>query len=426
MKEKICIVGLGYVGLPLAIKLSNTGLDVIGYDLSEKRVTELMKGTDSTGEIEDTILSAALKKGLKITSSEKDIVKADYVIITVPTPITSSKHPDLTHIKSASATVGKNLKKGAVVVYESTVYPGLTEDICVPILSKNSKKKYLVDFFVGYSPERINPGDKIHTINKVVKIVAGCDKKTTKKLIKLYSRITEVYEAKDIKTAEAAKVIENIQRDLNIALMNELSEIFERIGLDTHEVLEAASTKWNFHKYSPGLVGGHCIPIDPYYLVHKARKIGYKPQVILAGRSINDYMPYRIAKQVLKSLKTAKKPKILVIGLTYKENVKDLRTTKTKDLIKYLKKQGTDVIGYDPLIERETAEKYFKIRCIQKLSVEKGFDAVILAVPHTKVMAEITIKSLTQLLKQDAVVYDVKGILDREKILTKGIRYFRL
>ena len=343
--EIVCIVGLGYVGLPLA-KAFSRHLKVIGYDVDEEKVKEL------NGENKD--------ENLRFTMDESKIGEADFVLIAVPTPVTKFKEPDLSFVKSAAKTVGKNLKKGAIVVLESTVYPGVTEEVVKPILEEASGLKCGADFKIGYSSERINPGDDEHTLNKITKVVAGMDEETTEILAELYGLITTVYRAKDIRTAEAAKVIENIQRDLNIALMNELAIIFHKMGLDTKAVLEAASTKWNFHRYSPGLVGGHCIPVDPYYLVYKAKELGYHPQVILAGRAINDYMPKHVAEMAIKGLnevgKVIKGSKVLIMGLTYKENVPDTRESPVREMVKELKEFGIEVYGCDPLLSREKLE----------------------------------------------------------------------
>lgn len=309
-KAVVCVVGLGYVGLPLA-KAFSKHLSVIGYDIDEEKVRKL--NNDNSEE------------NLEFTTNFSKIKEADFVIIAVPTPVTKSKEPDLYSVKSVAEIVGKHLKQGVIVVLESTVYPGVTEEIVKPILERESGMRCEMDFKIGYSPERINPGDEEHDLTKITKVVAGMDKETTDILAELYGLITKVYKAKDIKTAEAAKVIENIQRDLNIALMNELAIIFHKMSLDTKAVLDAAATKWNFHRYSPGLVGGHCIPVDPYYLVYKAKELGYHPQVILAGRAINDYMPKHVAEMAVKGLnevgKVIKGSKVLILGLTYKENV---------------------------------------------------------------------------------------------------------
>ena len=348
MKTKtVCVVGLGYVGLPLA-KAFSKHLKVTGYDIDEEKIKNLNSNNN--------------EDNLEFTAKPSKIRQADFVLICVPTPVTKSKEPDLKYVKSATEIVGKNLKKGAVVVLESTVYPGVTEEIVKPIMEEKSGMKCGADFKIGYSPERINPGDEAHTLDKITKVVAGMDEKTTEILADLYGLITNVYKAKDIKTAEAAKVIENIQRDLNIALMNELAIIFHKMGLDTKAVLEAASTKWNFHRYSPGLVGGHCIPVDPYYLVYKAKELGYHPQVILAGRAINDYMPKHVAEMAIKSLnevgKVIKGSKVLIMGLTYKENVPDTRESPVREMVKELKEFGVNVYGYDPLLSKEEIEAF--------------------------------------------------------------------
>ena len=335
----VWIVGLGYVGLPLA-KAFSRHFRVTGYDVDEEKVKEL------NGENEE--------ENLRFTMDESKIREADFVLIAVPTPVTKSKEPDLSFVKSATKTVGKNLKKGAIVVLESTVYPGVTEEIVKPILEEESGMKCGIDFKMGYSPERINPGDEEHALNKITKVVAGMDEETAEIVTELYKNIaSDVFRAKDIRTAEAAKVIENIQRDLNIALMNELSLIFDRMGLDTKAVLEAAGTKWNFHRYEPGLVGGHCIPVDPYYLVYKATELGYHPQVILAGRAINDSMPKHVALTAIKGLnevgKVIKGSKVLIMGLTYKENVPDTRESPMREMVRELKEFGVDIYGFDPL-----------------------------------------------------------------------------
>ena len=346
-KTTVCVVGLGYVGLPLAEAFSKKHLRVIGYDVNVDKIKKLSQHNECN---------------IKFTSDPVMIREADFMIICVPTPVAKSKEPDLSYVKSAAELVGKNLKKGAVVVLESTVYPGVMEEIVKPILEEKSGMKCGADFKIGYSPERINPGDKEHTIDKLTKIVAGMDEETTEILAELYGLITNVYKAKDIKTAEAAKVIENIQRDLNIALMNELAMIFYKMGLDTKAVLEAASTKWNFHHYSPGLVGGHCIPVDPYYLVYKAKELGYHPQVILAGRAINDYMPKHVAEMAIKGLneagKVIKGSKVLIMGLTYKENVPDTRESPVREMVKELREFGVNVYGYDPLLSKEEIEAF--------------------------------------------------------------------
>jgi len=346
IKERVIgIVGLGYVGYPLLTEFIKH-YTVVGFDINKKKVEKY----------------SAVHKGVEITSDPSSIRKADVVIIAVPTPITRTKQPDLFFVESAAKLVGQNLKRGAIVVLESTVYPGVTEDVMGPLLEKESGMVLGKDFKVGYSPERVNPGDTEHTIDKITKIVSGMDKETTDVLAEVYGFITTVYRAEDIKTAEAAKVIENIQRDLNIALMNELSIIFHRLGLNTKAVLNAASTKWNFNRYYPGLVGGHCIPVDPYYLVFKTKETGYHPQVILAGRAVNDSMPKHVADLTIKALNEAgsviKGSKILIMGLTFKENVDDTRETPTIEIIKELREFKCDVYGYDPLLSKEEIQSF--------------------------------------------------------------------
>ncbi len=349
MKNKtVCVTGLGYVGLPLAEAFLKH-LKTIGFDIDEAKIRTLHDENNNEDNIEFTADPARIKQ-------------ADFILICVPTPVTKSKEPDLSYVKSAAEIIGKNLKRGAIVVLESTVYPGVTEEVVAPILEKESRLRCGTDFKIGYSPERINPGDEAHALDKITKIVAGMDDKTTETLAELYGLITNVYKAKDIKTAEAAKVIENIQRDLNIALMNELAIIFHKMGLDTTAVLEAAGTKWNFHPYMPGLVGGHCIPVDPYYLVYKAKELGYHPQVILAGRAINDFMPTHVAEMAIRGLnevgKVIKGSKVLIMGLTYKENVPDTRESPVREMVKELKEFGVDVYGHDPTLSRKEIESF--------------------------------------------------------------------
>ena len=344
MKNKtVCIIGLGYVGLPLA-KAFSKHLKVIGFDIDEAKINFFAQQKPLQTFLEKSFTKNAGEKyedNIEFTTDPSKIKQADFVLICVPTPVTKSKEPDLSFVTSATEIVGKNLKKGAIVVLESTVYPGVTEEVVTPILENESKMKCGIDFKIGYSPERINPGDEAHALDKITKIVAGRDEETTETLAELYGLITNVYKAKDIKTAEAAKVIENIQRDLNIALMNELTIIFHKMHLDTKSVLEAAATKWIFQPYKPGLVGGHCIPVDPYYLVYKAKELGYHPQVILAGRAINDYMPKHVAEMAIKGLnevgKVIKGSKVLIMGLTYKENVADTRESPVREMVKELK-----------------------------------------------------------------------------------------
>ena len=397
----ICIVGLGYVGLPLA-EVFSKHFRLIGFDINQKKIKELENKNYN----------------FELTSNHKNIKLGDYVIIAVPTPITKSKEPDLFYVQSASKIVGKNLKKGAIVVLESTVYPGVTEEIVGPILEKESGMKLGIDFKIGYSPERVNPGDKVHTIDKITKIVSGMDKETVDKLAELYGKITTVHKAKDIKTAEAAKVIENVQRDLNIALMNELSIIFHKMGLNTKAVLEAAYTKWNFNRYEPGLVGGHCIPVDPYYLVYKAKELGYHPQVILSGRSVNDFMSRHVVDITIRTLNETGKvisgSKVLIMGLTFKENVADIRETPVKEIIKLLKEFKCEIYGYDPLLSKEEM-KNFDLKAINDLYKIK-VDCIIITVVHDE-FKKIKFDELKKMMHDRPIIIDVRGMfrLDAEK-----------
>ena len=412
MKDKtVCIVGLGYVGLPLA-KAFSKHLKVIGYDMDKEKIEKL-----NIDNNEDNT---------EFTSDPSKIKEADFVLICVPTPVTKSKEPDLRYVKSAAEVVGRNLKNGAIVVLESTVYPGVTDEIVKTILEKESKMRCGIDFYLGYSPERINPGDDAHALNRITKIVAGMDDETTKILVELYGLITTVYKAKDIRTAEAAKVIENIQRDLNIALMNELAIIFHKMVLDTKSVLEAASTKWNFHPYKPGLVGGHCIPVDSYYLVYKAKELGYHPQVILAGRAINDYMPKHVAEMAIKGLnevgKVIKGSKVLIMGLTYKENVPDTRESPVREMVKELKEFGVDVYGYDPLLN-EGEIKGFGIKALNELNVK--VDCVIATVAHDT-FGKIQLEDVKKFMNGKPVIVDVRGVFDEEEAERIGFLYTTL
>jgi len=409
--KKVCVVGLGYVGLPLAQAFSRH-LNVIGFDIDAEKLKNLTEDINN--------------ENLLFTSDPTRIQEADFVLICVPTPVTKSKEPDLSYVKSAAEIVGKNLKKGATVVLESTVYPGVTEEVVVPILEKESGLKCGIDFSVGYSPERINPGDAAHDLDRITKIVAGMNNETTERLAELYSLITTIYKAKDIRTAEAAKVIENIQRDLNIALMNELAIIFQKLGLDTKSVLEAAGTKWNFHPYRPGLVGGHCIPVDPYYLVYKAKELGYHPQVILAGRAINDYMAKHVAEMAIKGLnevgKVIKGSKVLIMGLTYKENVPDTRESPVREMVKELQEFGVEVYGYDPLLTNDEIEA-FGVTAQDNLN--KKMDGVIVAVAHDAFIS-MNVDDLAKMMNDRPVMIDVRGVFDLEAARKKGIYYVRL
>lgn len=413
LKNKIvCVVGLGYVGLPLAQAFSKH-LKTIGFEINQAKVNQ--------------INNSNLNGNLICTSDPSSIKDADFVLICVPTPVTKSKDPDLSYVISAAEIVGQNLKRGAIVVLESTVYPGVTEEIVAPILERESGLRCGVDFKIGYSPERINPGDEEHSLDKITKIVAGMDDETTRALSALYGLITTVYIAKDICTAEAAKVIENIQRDINIALMNELAIIFRKMGLETKAVLEAAGTKWNFHRYSPGLVGGHCIPVDPYYLVYKAKELGYHPQVILAGRAINDYMPKYVAEMAIKGLNNAGKvirgSKILIMGLTYKEDVPDIRESPVRDIVKELQEFGADVYGYDPLLTSEEIEQ-FGVKFTNTLDNIK-MDCVIMTVAH-KSFRKMKLDDLMKIMNNNPVLIDVRGVFSEEAAIKNAIYYERL
>lgn len=406
----VAVVGLGYVGLPLALAFGRTQLPTYGFDINKKRVEDLWQGMDTTNEITSQEIGSS---ELIFTSEECDIKKSNFIIVAVPTPVTSDNLPDLKILEAASRLVGRNMTKGAIVVFESTVYPGVTEEVCLPLLEQESGLVCGQDFFIGYSPERINPGDKEHTLERIVKVVAGMDTATTKKVAAVYGAVCTagVFTATSIKVAEAAKVIENTQRDLNIALINELSLIFHRLNINTNEVLEAAGTKWNFLKFTPGLVGGHCIGVDPYYLVYKARQVGYEPQIIAAGRKVNDGMSQFIATQMLEGLAEAGKKigdaTILVMGLTFKENVKDIRNSKIFDTIRFLQAKGAVVIGYDPLLTKEEIEEELTLPVATDLT--GSYNGVILATPHQLFLNSLP--ELEKLSKQGKLVLvDVKGI----------------
>ncbi len=381
--NKICVVGLGYVGLPLAVEFAKKGEKIIGYDKDEGRVEALKKGYDYTNEIRSEDLE---NYSIDYTSNPKEISKSNFIIIAMPTPITEAKIPDLSYVENASMVVGKYMKKNSIVVYESTVYPGVTEDVCKPVLENVSGMKCGLDFKIGYSPERVNPGDKEHTIDKIVKVIAGMDKESLDVIDSVYSKITKTYRSGSIKEAEAAKVIENIQRDLNIALMNELAIIFDKMNINVENVLDAASTKWNFHKYHPGLVGGHCISVDPYYLTFKAEELGYHPQVILAGRRINDDMHKFYADKVIHKLVEndikLKGANVLVMGLTFKPNVKDCRNSRVRNLIEELKTYGINVFAHDPLLSDETVEREFGVKNYVFNDIMYRVDFTVLAVKH--------------------------------------------
>jgi UDP-N-acetyl-D-galactosamine dehydrogenase len=416
----VAVVGLGYVGLPLAVSFAKH-LKVVGFDINAKRVEELQQGTDRTGE---TFGGDLKSPNISFTTDPKALRACRYILVAVPTPVDKANVPDLESVISASRIVGENLSKGSLVIFESTVYPGVTEEVCLPVLEEKSGLR-LGDFKIGYSPERINPGDHEHTVDKIVKIVSGCDAETLEEVGALYSLVAKsVYHAPNIATAEAAKVIENIQRDLNIALMNELSLIFSRLGLNTDEVLAAAGTKWNFHKYHPGLVGGHCIGVDPYYLTHRAQERGYHPQVILAGRQINDSMPIRVGEMVIKGLSQVGKPvkgaTVLVLGLTFKENVPDIRNSKIHDTIRYLQDFGVRLIGCEPLLSPDTVRKHLGI---ENVSFDKvpSCDCIVIANKHNAFRA-LTLDQLKAKMNPPVLI-DLKNLFDRKAAQTAGFYY---
>lgn len=428
-KAKIAIIGLGYVGLPLAAAFGHK-VDVIGFDIDERKMAQLRDGFDATGELSAEQLSATQ---IDYTTYQARLQDARFHIVTVPTPIDDNNKPDLKPIESASRMIGANLAKGSIVVYESTVYPGVTEEIAVPILEAVSGLKCGVDFKVGYSPERINPGDKVHTVDKIIKVVSGQDAETLDTVAKVYELVVSVgvHRAASIKVAEAAKVIENTQRDLNIALMNELALIFGKLGISTREVLAAAGTKWNFLPFTPGLVGGHCIGVDPYYLTYKAEAIGYNPQVILAGRRINDGMGKHVAEQTVKKLIMQDKPvkgaRVLVLGLTFKENCPDVRNTKVVDIVAELEEYGVDVLIHDPMADAEVTKHEYGLDLID-LEGLAPVDGVVWAVAHSA-FAEITPNKLKALCCNGngcGVVMDVKGMLDKNEVEGTGLGYWSL
>jgi len=423
-KQVVCVVGLGYVGLPLAVAFGRTKHPTYGYDIALDKVNALKNNQDLNRELTEEEL-----KGTQVHySHDPDVIDlANIIIAAVPTPIDDENKPDLTPVESASRLIGKHMKKGVIVVYESTVYPGLTEEICIPILEEESGFKFGVDFEIGYSPERINPGDKEHTLETIKKIVAGSTPETLRILSGLYGEVVKagIHEAPSIKVAEAAKVIENVQRDLNIALVNELSLIFKKLGINTIDVLKAAETKWNFHGYRPGLVGGHCIGVDPYYLTYKAQQVGYDPQVILAGRRINDGMAKCVVDYLTEGLNKNGCPlegsKILILGITFKENVADMRNSKAKDIIKILKEKRMEVFAYDPLIERSVIEKGFGVTPLENLDGSEAFDGMILFSPHAKLIDQM--ENILKLGKNPMVMMDVKAKLEEELKENSNVLY---
>ena len=423
---KISIIGLGYVGLPLAIEFGKF-FETIGFDISKTKIEELKNFNDREDVVSPNMFRKAKK--LRFTYNERELNNTDIFIVAVPTPIDENKKPDLTMLKKASKIIGGIIKKQSIVVYESTIYPGATEEVCIPILEKQSRLKWKRDFFVGYSPERINPGDKKHQIKNIVKIVSGDTNKTLKTLIKLYEKIIEagVCPVSSIKVAEAAKIIENTQRDINIALMNELSIIFDKLNLDTMEIIEAASTKWNFIPFKPGFVGGHCIGVDPYYLTYKSEKVGYKPQMILAGRKINDNMATLVARKLLELLKLynmdLKKIKINILGLTFKENVKDLRNSKVVDLLLELKKINQNIYVHDPLIDNKIVDEIGMIN--RQWNDMPKSDVLIIAVPHDQIL-KLGYKKILEKLKNNGILMDIKSVMPNKKLLGENVKIWRL
>lgn len=423
----IAVVGLGYVGLPLAVEFGKK-YRTIGFDLSQAKVDSYINHIDPTGEVSTEDLKAATQ--LTVTTDATALREADFIVVAVPTPVDDAHQPDFSPLVGSSTTVGRNLKQGAIVVYESTVYPGATEEVCIPIIEKESGKKWKTDFFVGYSPERINPGDKERTVTKIVKVVSGDTPATLDKVKEIYSSVITagVYPASNIKVAEAAKVIENTQRDLNIALMNELAIIFDKIGIDTLEVLQAAGTKWNFLPFRPGLVGGHCIGVDPYYLTHKAQKLGYHPEVILAGRRINDGMGKFVAEQTIKMLVRAGHPikdcPIIVLGLTFKEDCPDLRNSRVIDVIRELESYGAKVVVHDPVAEPGEAHHEYGVDLVAWNKLPQAA-AIVAAVNHKQYKALTTAEFMTKLIS-GGVIADVKSMLDQRAFAEAGVTVWRL
>ena len=419
MSSKIAIIGLGYVGLPLAHTFS-AKYKVVGFDISQSRIDELKNGYDRTLELSKEQVKEAISNEMEFTNRLEDIKDCNIYIVTVPTPIDEHKTPDLTPLLKASKTIGEVLKKGDIVIYESTVYPGATEEDCVPILEKVSGLKFNEDFYCGYSPERINPGDKEHTVTKILKVTSGSTPEVAKYIDDLYKSVITAgtHLAPSIKVAEAAKVIENAQRDINIAFVNELALIFDKLNIDTQDVLEAAGTKWNFLPFKPGLVGGHCIGVDPYYLTYKAKEVGYHPEVILAGRRINDNMGVYVANKVVKLMihkgHTIKGSKVLVLGITFKENCPDIRNSKVIDVIRELQEFGCNVDVYDPWADEKEVKEEYNLDLLSSIDYNQtsNYDAIVLAVAHNE-FKEIK-KDLK--LKADSVVYDIKGVLDKDII----------
>lgn len=429
-KEKIALVGLGYVGMPIAVEFSKH-VDVIGFDINKAKIESYKKGEDPTQEVGDEAIKASK---VDWTSDEKRLREAKFIIVAVPTPVNDDTTPDLTPVIGSSEIVGRNLTKGAIVVYESTVYPGVTEETCIPILERESGLKCGVEFKVGYSPERINPGDKVHRLTTIKKIVSGMDKESLDEIAHIYEIVVAagVHRASSIKVAEAAKVIENSQRDINIAFMNELSIIFNKMGIDTLEVLEAAGTKWNFLPFRPGLVGGHCIGIDPYYLTYRAEQFGYHSQIILSGRRINDdmgkYVAEQTVKQLIKADKSIRNAKVGCLGITFKEDCPDARNSKVNDILKELREYGIHPIVCDPVADAPDAKKFYGVDLVD-ISEFKDLDCLIIAVMH-KQFKELTNEQIRNMFKEQDnaknIIIDVKGARNKKELEALGYRYWRL
>lgn len=424
----ISVIGLGYVGLPLAMAFSKIG-NVVGFDIDKNKIEKLKLGIDMTNEIDaNTIISSSIE----FTSDERDIRKSGFHIIAVPTPIDENNIPDLSYLINASIIVGRNLKQGSVVVYESTVYPGATEEVCIPILEKESKMKCGLDFKVGYSPERINPGDKLHTLKSIVKVVSAIDNESLDTIANIYNLVldTETYKVESIRVAEAAKILENAQRDINIAFINEFAIMMDKLNIDTNQVIEAASTKWNFIKFVPGLVGGHCIGVDPYYLAYLSEKKGYIPQVLLSGRQLNEYMSEYIAestvKNLIKSGATVKGSKVGILGFSFKEDCSDIRNTKVADIVRKLQKYGIEVMVYDPIVDKDQVKDQYDIE-IYQLSDLTDVNALIIAVAHQEfVKYDISDLKKKYSTKNTPVLMDVKRIFDRKLLEKHGLIYWGL
>ena len=425
----LSLVGLGYVGMPIAIEFAKRGVKVIGFDLNAAKIETYKSGIDPTNEVGDDVIKATT---VEFTADETKLREAKFHIVAVPTPVNNDHTPDLTPVESASEILGRNLTKGSVVVFESTVYPGVTEDVCIPILERESGLKCGVDFKIGYSPERINPGDKVHRLNTITKIVSGMDAETLDTVAKVYEIVVDagVHRAESIKVAEAAKVIENSQRDINIAFMNELSIIFNKLGIDTKAVLEAAGTKWNFLKFYPGLVGGHCIGVDPYYLTYKAEEVGYHSQIILSGRRINDDMGKYVAENVVKNLikadKAVRNAKVGILGFTFKENCPDTRNTKIIDIVNELREYGIAPLIADPTADAAEAKRLYGVEFCGMADI-KDCDAVVLAVAHDE-FAKLTMSQIDEMFKngEKKVLIDIKGLLNRKEYEAAGYSYWRL